>query len=68
MPQLRQILVYSELIDSVWIQEFNTDKNAGILRATVYADCLRDSCTNVTKLAIYYIVCPPLLSFGFQKL
>ena len=54
--QPRQILVYSELFDSIWVKDFNIDRNAGILRATVYDDCLHDSGINVTKLVIYYIV------------
>ena len=56
MSQLRQILAYSELINSIWIDDFDIDRVAGILRATVFADCLHDSATNVTKLAVYFIV------------
>ena len=56
MPQLRQILVYSELVDAIWIKDFNINRHAGILRATVYADCLHHSGTNVTKLVVYFIV------------
>ncbi len=45
------------LVDSIWINDFDIDRKAGILRATVYTDCcMHDFGTSVTKLAVYYIV------------
>ncbi|KAI0739132.1 hypothetical protein C8Q80DRAFT_232263 [Daedaleopsis nitida] len=55
MQNRHQILVYSELIDTIWIKDFDVNRCAGILRAAVYDDCLYDCGTNIIKLAIYYI-------------
>ncbi|KAI0739156.1 hypothetical protein C8Q80DRAFT_1204517 [Daedaleopsis nitida] len=55
MQNRHQILVYSELIDTIWIKDFDINRCAGILRAAVYDDCLYDCGINIVKLAIYYI-------------
>lgn len=48
--------MYSGLINTIWIKDFDTKRCAGILRAAVYDDCLYDCGINIVKLAIYYIV------------